>query len=43
VAARPEFVRAVARGDFAVAVSDDAAQVIGASLGVDGVIADCFG
>jgi hypothetical protein len=36
-------VRAMARGDFAVAVGDDAAQVIQALLGVDGVIADCFG
>jgi hypothetical protein len=43
VAARPEFVRAIAGGDFAVAVGDDAARVIEASLGVDGVIADCFG
>lgn len=36
-------VRAIARGDFAVAVGDDAAEVIEALLGVDGVIADCFG
>jgi hypothetical protein len=36
-------VRAIAGGDFAVAVGDDAARVIEASLGVDGVIADCFG